>query len=91
MIGSFRVKSNGSVLKIVTTHLKAKEGFEEVRELQAKQLAREMRYLDNVIITGDFNDEPDSLAIKAMKAHKFTDVTEMTGEDKNRITTHKFR
>ena len=39
-----------------------------------------MRHLDSVIITGDFNDTPESKAIQAMKNHKFTDVTELTDE-----------
>ena len=50
-----------------------------------------MRHLDSVIITGDFNDTPESKAIKAMKNHKFADVTEFTDESQDRVTTHKYR
>ena len=32
VIGSFKHKENGNIIKIVTTHLKAKRGFEDVRE-----------------------------------------------------------
>ena len=91
VIGTFKVKENGRKLKIVTTHLKAKAGFEQIREMQARQLSREMRNLDNVIITGDFNDVPDSGAIQAMKKFKFVDVTDLTDEPQERITTHKYR
>ena len=31
VIGSFKHKENGNVIKIVTTHLKAKSGFEDIR------------------------------------------------------------
>ena len=40
-----------------------------------------MRHLDNVILTGDFNDDPDSGAVKAMSDQKFIDATELTGEE----------
>ena len=91
VIGSFKVKENGKKLKIVTTHLKAKAGNEKIRELQAKQLSRELRHLDNIIITGDFNDVPDSGAIQAMTKAKFVDATELTDESQERITTLKYR
>ena len=68
------------MIKVVTTHLKAGKEFENVRKLQAKQLARETKKLDNVIITGDFNDVPESEVYSAMKAQKFVDATELTGE-----------
>ena len=91
VIGSFRVKENGRKLKIATTHLKAKAGNEQIRESQAKQLSRELRHLDNIIITGDFNDVPESGAIEAMKKAKFVDATELTDESQDRITTLKYR
>ena len=48
--------------------------------MQAKQLARETKKLDNVIITGDFRDMPKSEVYSAMKAQKFVYATELTGE-----------
>ena len=68
------------MIKIVTTHLKSGKENESVRGMQAKQLARETKKLDNVIITGDFSDMPKSEVYSAMKAQKFVDATELTGE-----------
>lgn len=58
------------------THLKAKEGFEEVRHRQAEALVSflESNRRDNesVIVCGDFNDIPSSLAAQTMQQHGFT-------------------
>lgn len=48
---------------VMTTHLKAKKGFEEMRGQQASQLASVIPQNEQrVIVCGDFNDEPNSLA-----------------------------
>jgi endonuclease/exonuclease/phosphatase family metal-dependent hydrolase len=45
---------------VATTHLKAKEKFEDIRHTQAKQLVKAFGEGENHIICGDFNDVPDS-------------------------------
>jgi nocturnin len=60
---------------VACTHLKAKYGFEEVRQRQAKAVcdavARIKQPGDIVLIGGDFNDEPNSLACEEMRRHGY--------------------
>jgi len=65
-----QLKSSPLLLTIVAVHLKAKDGNEKVRENQVKTLVQELKDFSKgtiVVICGDFNDIPDSLAFKAVK------------------------
>ena len=58
----------GSPLTVCTTHLKAKKPFAQVREQQAIQLARFADSIEEpLILGGDFNADPDEIAIAEMK------------------------
>ncbi len=65
----------GLELLVACTHLKAKTGFEELRQRQARALcealARRKKSGDAVLIGGDFNDEPTSLACEEMRKHGY--------------------
>jgi len=62
---------------IVSTHLKAKPGFEDIRVSQVRRLLKNIpgavfpelaqSPLHRVIITGDFNDTPDSMAVETIR------------------------
>jgi len=65
-----KMKSSPLLLTIVAIHLKAKEGNETVREEQVKKMLQELKDFSKnsaVVICGDFNDIPDSLAYKEIK------------------------
>lgn len=50
--------------EVYTTHLKAKEGFSEMRDGQMEQMLKAASNERHpIIITGDWNDTPDSLAV----------------------------
>lgn len=55
---------------LAVTHLKARPGYEQVRLSQVKQLTNEVFSYNKrnypIIICGDFNDIPDSLACQEM-------------------------
>lgn len=74
------------------THLKAKKGFEEIRENQSKQLIHKFGKEDQpLIICGDFNDEPASPAIKAMnEAFQSCSQVALAGKEQP-FSTYKFR
>lgn len=64
---------NGRPLLVATTHLKAKPGFEAVREHQAQQLLAAVKEAlaqlepgTQLIVTADLNDTPDSAAYKQL-------------------------
>jgi len=65
-------------LCVVTTHLKAKEGFEERRKAQGKALLEHLETFNSqklpTIICGDFNDTPESLVCKEILSKKFSTV-----------------
>ena len=86
-----RCKKTGIEFNVVTTHLKAKKGFEQMRANQAAQLVEKLKQwnLSATIITGDFNDTPDSLAIQNMLDG--TGVQSAAGEQEPEFTTHKYR
>ena len=57
----------GITFYVFTTHLKAKIGFEEVRSLETRALLDAMDLEVGTyptILTGDFNDVPDSKALQ---------------------------
>ena len=75
---------------VYTTHLKAKKGFEEMRRTQVKQLVDNALTCEHpAILCGDWNDTPDSAALKVVKG---TDSIKMaTGNQEPEFTTHKYR
>jgi len=62
---------------IASTHLKAKPGFEDIRVSQVQKLLKNIPSgffpvhshgpSHHVIITGDFNDTPDSMAVETIR------------------------
>ena len=72
MIRNLREKGSGIEFAVFTTHLKAKKSFEAVRESQVDQIidlcqkAGESENDYPMIMTGDFNDSPDSFALQKM-------------------------
>ena len=75
---------------MVTTHLKAKKGFEKMRTEQATQLVDKLTQwnLSATIITGDLNDTPDSSALKVMYD---SGIVSCAGAQEPDFTTHKYR
>jgi len=66
----------GKQVTIVSTHLKAKPGFEDIRVAHVHNLLKSIpcafqNYMHfpnhHVIITGDFNDTPDSMAVATIR------------------------
>jgi len=51
----------GYIFTVISTHLKAKPGFETVRLDQCKKIIQHIDYTDDCILVGDFNDIPGSL------------------------------
>ena len=90
VLGKYRHIETSQIVNVATTHLKAKKGFEDIREVQAKQLARELGSMQNLIVTGDFNDEPNSKAVLAMK-EKFNHACMMAFDKEVEYTTYKYR
>lgn len=76
---------------VYTTHLKAKKGFEIVRENQAKQLVEHAQAQSHpVILCGDWNDVPDSLALSVVRGTE--GIRSAAGEaGEPDYTTHKYR
>lgn len=57
----------GEAIRVATTHLKAKEGNQELRRSQAEQLVEVLSgHRGPVVIGGDFNDVPGSPAYRVM-------------------------
>ena len=95
MIRNLREKETGLEFAVFTTHLKAKKGFESMREGQVDQIldlctkAGESEYDYPMIITGDFNDVPESEALqKMLNSDK---VQSVHGKHQPEFTTHKYR
>ena len=83
-------KKTGVNFEIFTTHLKAKEGFEQIRDSQMEQLLDVCTGAKHpVILTGDWNDVPDSPAVQRCRS---TDgIQHASGDTLPQFTTHKFR
>jgi len=95
----FRHTRSGKELRVVTTHLKAKNDPEAcaLREAQAKQLCAALAEGEEglqkpTIVCGDFNTSPDSAAIGLLCEAGFESVW-APGEEKTTgaFTTWKFR
>jgi mRNA deadenylase 3'-5' endonuclease subunit Ccr4 len=80
-------KKGSRTMIIASTHLKAKVGFEVLREKQTKALLQHLEdfYSTNpacdgddvaTVVGGDFNDIPDSLAARAMREQGFRSAYE---------------
>ncbi|MEZ6017417.1 MAG: endonuclease/exonuclease/phosphatase family protein [Planctomycetota bacterium] len=69
LVERFR-RPEGSTLLVATTHLRAKVGHEAERLAQAQQLCAHLARVrsagEPLVVAGDFNDTPDSLAVSAM-------------------------
>ena len=90
---NLRHKSSAKSFHVATTHLKAKEGFQEVRLKDGNKL---LQYLEAkaepVIVCGDFNAPPTEPVIKAFKESSLhlKNVYEVI-EDMPQYTTWKIR
>lgn len=84
---------------MAATHLKAKRGFEVLRETQARVLcdalaARRKSAHDLVIVAGDFNDEPQSLCAQVMRERGYASAYEhgagawTTSKWRQEVVTH---
>jgi mRNA deadenylase 3'-5' endonuclease subunit Ccr4 len=95
-------KKGKSTIVIASTHLKAKVGFEVLRQEQTRALLQHLEdfYATNpsgdgngddvaTVIGGDFNDIPDSLAAQAMREHGFRSAYESM--NRQTYTTSKIR
>ena len=97
MVKNLREKLSGIEFAVMTLHLKSRKGFEKIREGQVEQVvelcknfaARSSDYDYPMIITGDFNDTPDSKALQKML--NFDKVESVWGEQEPEFTTHRFR
>jgi mRNA deadenylase 3'-5' endonuclease subunit Ccr4 len=76
-------------LLFLTTHLSAKAKGKSNRLLQALKLCTSLRYCDNVIIAGDFNDTPESEVVFEMLKHDFLMGT--VSKTHQQFTTYKIR
>jgi endonuclease/exonuclease/phosphatase family metal-dependent hydrolase len=69
------LKAPSQTYLLVATHLKAKVGFEDLRQRQATALCKEIAARrdakDAVFVCGDFNDIPSSLAVATMQKNHF--------------------
>jgi mRNA deadenylase 3'-5' endonuclease subunit Ccr4 len=73
--------SNGYIFNLVSTHLKAKPGFEETRLEQCKSIMDVIQDED-CVFCGDFNDVPDSLFYNYLtKECGFKDVYQNTDRE----------
>ena len=88
--GSYRHIKAGTIVHVATTHLKAKKGFEDMRAAQANQLVKGLVDLENLILTGDFNDVFYSKALAEVKPH-LNNASEMAHGAENEFTTWKYR
>ena len=72
--------ATGRRFLLVTTHLKAKVGNEEIRDRQTKALAAKSQKVkqpdDILIVCGDFNDIPSSAAVTNMRNLNLVDAYE---------------
>eukprot|EP01080_Neovahlkampfia_damariscottae_P002907 gene2907-4750_t len=77
------------------THLKAKEGHEELRKNQIKHFISEIKKMNEnklpIIICGDLNDIPDSLCYKELELNEFSSSYKLYGDDIEPYTTFKKR
>lgn len=78
VVGVFEHLAQGKKVLVAGTHLKAKEGFEALRETQAKNLCEHLKnlraqdpHVSAVVVLGDFNDTPDSPCALTMRAQGF--------------------
>jgi nocturnin len=75
LIARLRDVGSGRIVLVACTHFKAKHGFEELRQRQAKALCEAIEHRkqpgDVVLVGGDFNDEPTSLACEEMRKHGY--------------------
>jgi len=66
-----RFQFHDRTLLVATTHLRAKEGHELEREAQARELCEHIDRIrrpgEAIIVAGDFNDTPTSVALESMK------------------------
>lgn len=89
-------KSSRKRLMVVTTHLKAKEGNEEVRVRQVSAMLAAVEKLrgelkcDSVVLCGDFNDTPESEALKIVKRQFASAYADLECKDEH-FTTFKAR
>jgi endonuclease/exonuclease/phosphatase (EEP) superfamily protein YafD len=73
---------------------KAKRGFEELRQTQARKLCEHLRNTSQlsaeaVVVCGDFNDEPQSLAARTMREFGFQSAYSAVGRES--YSTSKIR
>ena len=83
---------SGITFYVFTTHLKAKIGFEEVRAVEAKALLDAIAVETSTfptILTGDFNDTPDSKALQLVFADD--SFKSAYGPSEPEYTTSKWR
>lgn len=68
-------KVQGKTLCVAVTHLKAKEGYEDLRQSQGKDLMRSVsEYLGDdkaVLVLGDFNAEPTEPVCRLMEENQY--------------------
>jgi len=76
-----------NIFVFISTHLKAKEEFRNKRIIQVSQLLEQIDLTIPCIITGDFNDTPDSNPIKLINHYNLKQVHNSEGH----YTTYKTR
>jgi endonuclease/exonuclease/phosphatase family metal-dependent hydrolase len=78
---------------VATTHLKAKPVNEPIRLLQSEQVAKAADKFPGmeVILTGDFNDTPESQSLANIYARFDSVYKNALGGAEPEHTTHKFR
>ena len=67
MLGKFRHLDTDKMIYVATTRLIDGTDRCEDRFIQARQLASDLKELDNLVVAGDFYDEPDSSSIHCMR------------------------
>ena len=90
VIGKFRHLENENTIYVATTRLASGKVCEVDRFIQARQLSNDLRQLDNLILTGDFGDEPDSNTLMQMDYNWYSRAYEIANGSEPHFTSFQF-